>query len=606
MAKVDDDFTHDVFRFLPENIRDLDTAGVLERFLGGVQEVFESQQAKIEELDTLHNLDTIADAYLVHLKHHVGWTAELDSITEALSFDQLRKLIELSVPFWKRKGTEPGIRDALRLLTGRDVVIRNWFFYRWTVGVTRLWRLGVESDPYLTGGAYGARDQLLTIIFVSTETEPDKQLIRDLVNLHRPLREAVKVMYCDLVDDFGVSREKWTTFFGTDITYDDTRKLIEIPVSTIIQANTASALTWDETIWRNTAAFTVSTGGEITILFRRDVSTNYRYRARFGQDGSVELAEVAASTTVLASGNVGHTLPLGETTTFGVDLLIPRVGQLTISLRVHNEEVISYTVTSGVLDPGRWMISNSGLGALEVDNVIAYELPVHVDTIIGPGTVAAVPVASVPMPYDPFADYIGNEGLTEVGTLTPETLGYSGWTAAIYASGLLAPTGAVAETVIGVRLILPANLGVIQHIIGRDETYGTRLWISAAYSCMLFIENSSGITASSRSMGMAGLSPGDDVWIFIRYGIPFAATCGITVVEVGAVAITNQSHSLSGTDPDTIDNSHRLGTDNALGLPLTGNIQEVLAWNVRLSDAQFVDIADGTSRHSPVLGYFEP
>lgn len=415
MAKIDPNFTHDVFRFLPSNVRTLDTAGTLERFLGGVQQVFESQQAKIGELDTLHDLDAIDDEFLTYLKHHVGWTAELDAITEALSFDQLRKLIELSVPFWKRKGTEPGIRDALRLLTGRDVVIRNWFFYRWTVGVTALWRLGDERDPYLTGGEFGARDQLLSIVFVSTETDVDKQLVRDLVNLHRPLQEAVKVMYVDLVDDFGISRDKWTTMSGTDITYDSTRKLISIPAGTTILANTASVSTWDETVWRNTMTFTGATGGEFVILFRRDTITSDRYRARFLQDGTVELAEVISGTpAILDTGSIGHILPQGETVTFGIDLYKTCHGELRIDIRVYNEIVATTTlVEPNILDPAQWRVRNSGADPIEMDNVVGYDLPVHVDTITGPGIVDALPPTPVAAPC-----------------IVIETTDFSGWTTA--------------------------------------------------------------------------------------------------------------------------------------------------------------------------------
>jgi phage tail-like protein len=397
MAKVQDSFAHDVFRFLPAQVRDLDVSGTLERLMGGPQWVFENQQNRIQELDTLHDVDAIEDRYLTFLKHHVGWTNELDVITSALSADQLRKLIKLSVPFWKGKGTEQGIRDALRLLTGRDVVIRNWFYYRWIVGVTALGtRRGDERDPFLTGRSHGIRDQYLSIIYVSNELPIDRQLVRDLVNLHRPLQEAYIIVFVDLVDDFGVGRDKWSTVAGVDPVWDEDRKLLEIPAGTTVGVNVDGVTSWDEVVWRKSVTYTTSSGGEFRVQFRRQAAgLNDRYEVTFEQNGDVTIEAIIGGVVVATqSGSVGHVIPEGEGVVYGINVIrsCTGTGQMRIKVTVYERVVIDVNIAIAILvPPGRWRVENVGPNTIEMDNVIAYQLPVTVDEVIGSGVVASEP-----------------------------------------------------------------------------------------------------------------------------------------------------------------------------------------------------------------------
>jgi len=363
--------------------------------------VFEDQQSLIQQVDTLHDVDLIADEFLIYLKHTVGWTNELDSITESLTPDQLRKLIELSAPFWKTKGTESGLRDALRLLTGRDVVLRNWFHYRWVVGIARLWRLGDERDPFVVGDTAGARDQFLSFVFVSIDSGVDRQLVRDLVNLHRPLQEVYNVVYVEVVDDFALDRSKWVTSTGAEPTLDEVRKLLSVPVGTTVRVNVEAVETWDEASWRHTMTFTGASGGAFRVLFRRQTTApNDRYRVTFGQDGTAVLEQVVGGVpTVLDSGSVPHVIPQDQQTMFGIDVLKDCAGRLLIEIRIYDVLVASATIDEpDIVPPGRWFIANVGGDVAELDNVIGYALPVHVDTVSGPDTVSPIPDPNEPAP----------------------------------------------------------------------------------------------------------------------------------------------------------------------------------------------------------------
>ena len=141
-----------MFRFVSKPLRDLDkSAGndFLQRFLNGPQIVFEGTQEKINELKTLNNPAKIRADLLQYLKDHVGLTKELNSITNDLSENDLRKLIALAVPLWKQKGLEVGYQNILRLFTGKGSRVFNWFDFRWVLGEKALGSEFLGEDAWL-------------------------------------------------------------------------------------------------------------------------------------------------------------------------------------------------------------------------------------------------------------------------------------------------------------------------------------------------------------------------------------------------------------------------------------------------------------------------
>jgi len=137
LAKIDPTFPHDMFQFIHRPIRIIDrTQGknFVERFLTGPQTIWEQTQTKIGELSAINDPATTRVDLLQFLKDHVGFTQELNNITQDLGENDLRKLIALAVALWKQKGIEPGYENIIRLFTGKSVRIFNWFDFRLIIG----------------------------------------------------------------------------------------------------------------------------------------------------------------------------------------------------------------------------------------------------------------------------------------------------------------------------------------------------------------------------------------------------------------------------------------------------------------------------------------
>lgn len=135
MAKIDPNFPHDMFKFIHKPIRDEDAKNFnfLERFLLGMQQAWEERiYNKIGTLNDL--LDPSKTPQPRLLKDHVGFTKELDFITNNISDNDLRKIISLAVELFKKKGLEVGYSDIIRVFTGSNVRIFNWFDFRYIVG----------------------------------------------------------------------------------------------------------------------------------------------------------------------------------------------------------------------------------------------------------------------------------------------------------------------------------------------------------------------------------------------------------------------------------------------------------------------------------------
>lgn len=83
------------------------------------------------------------------MKDHVGFTKELNNITQDLTEADLRKLISVGIPIWNEKGTEPGYQDIVRIFTGKSVRVFNWFDFRLIVGEKAFGESSWERTPGL-------------------------------------------------------------------------------------------------------------------------------------------------------------------------------------------------------------------------------------------------------------------------------------------------------------------------------------------------------------------------------------------------------------------------------------------------------------------------
>lgn len=174
MAKINPNFAHDLFKFFAKPIRDADkkTGGFLERWLGGAQKQFEEAFDKVLKLTELY--DPAKTPQPRYLKDIVGLTSELDHITADITDKDLRKLIALAVSLWKQKGLEIGYQNIIRLFTGKNSRVFNWFAYRWIVGEKAFGeeQLGEDSWIISVPGVIATTPVGNTLAYYSFEQNP--------------------------------------------------------------------------------------------------------------------------------------------------------------------------------------------------------------------------------------------------------------------------------------------------------------------------------------------------------------------------------------------------------------------------------------------------
>lgn len=195
MAKQDPNFQHDIYKFIHKPLRDIDRKDgklFLERFLIGAQIEFEAMQARIKTLETLRDPAKIRADLLQYLKDHVGFTSELNNITNDLSENDLRKLISLAVALWKQKGIEPGYSNIVRLFVGKSARIFNWFDFRFIVGEKAFGeeQLGEDSWFISVPGVSASQDQANNVVSLYTfeNNSKDRSLSRNDAFIHSPFQ----------------------------------------------------------------------------------------------------------------------------------------------------------------------------------------------------------------------------------------------------------------------------------------------------------------------------------------------------------------------------------------------------------------------------------
>ena len=193
MAKIDPNFQHDIYKFVHRPRRELDRkdgALFVERFLKGPQHIFEETQSQIETIQTLNDPASIRADLLQYLKDHVGFTSELNNITNEISDNDLRKLITLAVALWKQKGIEPGYANIVRLFTGKSARIFNWFDFRLIVGEKAFGEEQLGEDAWLISvpGVEASNDESNNVVslLVFEDNVKDRSLNRNDATLFAP------------------------------------------------------------------------------------------------------------------------------------------------------------------------------------------------------------------------------------------------------------------------------------------------------------------------------------------------------------------------------------------------------------------------------------
>jgi len=195
-----------IYRFLIEGIREEDQergAQFVERFLNGPQQAWARTDVAIRSLPDMWSVTRCEDRFLPFLKWIVGWTSELDYITDDLDATTLRRLIAASVPFWRIRGSEEALQDILRLTTAQRVRIWDWFDLRYVVDEIGIGEEAQGHDPWMINlpGAPDNEQRTMNVRIVDDGTL-NHRLVRNLAKLTRPSGEIIVINYLGFLDLF--------------------------------------------------------------------------------------------------------------------------------------------------------------------------------------------------------------------------------------------------------------------------------------------------------------------------------------------------------------------------------------------------------------------
>lgn len=190
-----------IYLFLIEGIRLQDAQDgnlFVKRFLEGPQEVWGQTYSNIFAIQELWDVSRIPARFLPYLKRIVGWTPDLDVITEALDDQTLRRLIAASARLWKTRGPEDTLGDIVGLITGARNRILNYFDWRWVLDETGLGHEDDGHDPWTIGEA----DDRTFNLRIMDDGTLNRDLVRNLARLMRPSGERIEINYLLALDRF--------------------------------------------------------------------------------------------------------------------------------------------------------------------------------------------------------------------------------------------------------------------------------------------------------------------------------------------------------------------------------------------------------------------
>lgn len=206
----------DIYDFLLRSIRDADQREgnkFLWRFLRGPQAIWQQTNENIYSLLNLWNLTTCSDETLHFIKNILGWTSELDVITDQLDELTLRRLLSVSVQIWKNRSNETSISQIVNLLVGKRSRIDNWFYLRAILDETEI---GQSLDEYECILLKEANAPYWSNIRIVDPGSSKHLLLRSVLKLMRPCNERFDITYLRFLDDFSIENDlsQWMSIFN--------------------------------------------------------------------------------------------------------------------------------------------------------------------------------------------------------------------------------------------------------------------------------------------------------------------------------------------------------------------------------------------------------
>lgn len=347
-----------MYNFILQSIRDEDQKNggqFIQRLFMGPQAFWEQTTERILAIPDIWNLDKVPNDLLQYVKNIVGWTDKLNSITSRLTPAALRRLISISVTFWKQRGVEDIIEDILRMVTGTNVRVLNWFWYRWILGETALGEDHNGLDPWLLSTPGEGPDAYTYAVRIVDNGLLDYQLITSLLKLTRPVGERVEVDYVAFSDLFLADNNKaqWADFSGLSTVIGGMLHLLDTAIEEDTEAVFNNGINTSND-WSNLVATwrIRGTGVYFVDAYRQDVvggANAYRLDVNVGANILTLKLLTAGVPATLGSYFIGPTTPFW---------------QGAIAVTVFANGVISKSTGTSAWDAGAYGGSLAGDGSV--------------------------------------------------------------------------------------------------------------------------------------------------------------------------------------------------------------------------------------------------
>lgn len=381
-----------IYRFIIDQIRveDAKPAGALfvKRFLEGPQEIWADTQARIFSIKDLWNINKIADEHLQFLKNIVGWTGNLETVTDRLDSDTLRKLIAASIPLWKERGTEDALQNVIELVTGARTRVWNWFDFRWVLDETEMGEEHEGRDPWIIDlPGPPANDEYRSNLRVVDDGNLDRTLVLELVKLMRAVSERWEISYIDFLDRFIIDGDdtQWfevPTGFTLPTVEDGVAKLTAAADEYAV-ISLQRAFLWENYVsyWRIRGDSTLVTGTFGGMFYVTDVDNHYQALLNTVNNTVSLVKTVAGVPSTVASVDYFALTggPIAPDTWYGLRVQITEEGATNrIKVFVDANEVINTTDSSHIRGSAGFAHSADAVD-VELDEVELFQIPL--DTV---------------------------------------------------------------------------------------------------------------------------------------------------------------------------------------------------------------------------------
>lgn len=375
-----------MYDFLLYSIRQADAsregAYFVKRFLEGPQKVWESTQEKIFALKDLWSVTKCPNEALKYLKCIVGWTSELDYITNELDYATLRRLIATSIPLWRKRGQEETTLDILTLAANSRCVIWNWFDYRWIIDETEFSELHQGRDSWIINSGDGLGEYYSNLRIVDDGTL-NRNLVENIIKLMRPCGERIEISYIDFIDRFLVEDDtsQWKTEQGELLISENGNGILNDNAYQLSIVDVANSPAWNRYVFYCRIKG-VGTGNSYGIVFYYVDSDNY-YELQFNIDSVsydyVFNKIISGVATTIISGNI--TQKILNDTWYGIRTHVDVDGSYNrIKFYINGNEIFNVTDAS-TLENGTIGFFSSASATVKLDECELFQIPLETELI---------------------------------------------------------------------------------------------------------------------------------------------------------------------------------------------------------------------------------